>query len=346
MPALAQEQITWRFQSTWPTGEFHDYALDFARIVSDVTGGRLRIEMLPAGAVVPAFNVLDAVHRGTIDGSHNVCAYWVGKNAAYGLFGAGPSFGMDAHMLLGWMEYGGGKELYEELHRRVMKFNVEGFLYGPFPTQPLGWFRKEVKSPSDFAGLRYRSSGLAVDMFKAMGAEVISLPAGEILKGIRDKVIDAAEFATATSDRQLGLPSVLPVCMVQSYHQPFECFEVLVNADRFGALAPGMQVQVRAGVRAASADLWLKVMHRNSMDYQAMQTKDKVRMVPTPPEVLRAQLRAWDRVTAAKSIENRFFAKVVESQKQWAARVVPWHQEITVSGDMAQEHYFRMPAKK
>ena len=343
-PAAAQGQaqapVRWRFQSTWPPGEFHEYALDVARAINEMTTGRLHIEMLPAGAVVPAFSVLDAVHRGDIDGSHNVPAYWVGKNPAFGLFGAGPSFGMDAQMLLGWMDHGGGKDLYDELYQRVMKFNVQGFLYGSFPTQPLGWFRKDIRSPDDFKGLRYRTSGLAVDLFKAMGAEVISVPAAQILEAIRDKSIDAAEFATATADSELGLPGALPVYMVQSYHQPLECFELLINRSKFAALAPELQAMVRTGIRAATVSMWTKAMHRNAEDYQRIRGTRGVRSIRTPPAVLRAQLQAWDRVIAARSIDNPFFARIIESQKRWAVRVLAWHQDFTVRSDMAFEHHF------
>jgi TRAP-type mannitol/chloroaromatic compound transport system substrate-binding protein len=168
-PAIVRGQgapINLRFQSTWPTKDiFHEYALDFAKKVNDMSAGRLRIEVLPAGAVVKAFDLIDAVNKGVLDGGHGVAAYWYGKNSAYSLFGTGPSFGMDANMLLGWLHYGGGRELYNELQHKVMGFDVEGFLYGPMPTQPLGWFKKVVKGPEDFKGLKYRTVGLSFDVF-------------------------------------------------------------------------------------------------------------------------------------------------------------------------------------
>ncbi len=210
MIARAQTPVTFRFQSTWPTKDiFHEYALDYAKKVNDMSGGRLKIDVLPAGSVVKAFDLLDAVNKGTLDGGHGVSAYWYGKNSAYSLFGTGPSFGMDANMLLSWYEYGGGKQLYNDLHQNVMKFDVVGLLYGPMPTQPLGWFKKQVTSPNDFKGLKYRTVGLSVDVFKEMGSAVVSLPGGEIVPALDRGLIDAAEFNNASSDRLLGFPGRL-----------------------------------------------------------------------------------------------------------------------------------------
>ena len=107
-----------RWQSTWPAKDiFHEYALDFAKKVNDMTGGDLKIEVLPAGAVVPAFGLLDAVSKGTLDGGHGVLVYHYGKQNALALWGSGPAFGMDANMLLSWHKYGGGKELLEQALR-------------------------------------------------------------------------------------------------------------------------------------------------------------------------------------------------------------------------------------
>jgi TRAP-type mannitol/chloroaromatic compound transport system substrate-binding protein len=343
-PVVAHAQqapISFRFQSTWPTKDiFHEYAVDFAKRASEMSGGRLKIDVLPAGAVVKAFDLLDAVHKGTLDGGHGVAAYWYGKNSAYSLFGTGPSFGMDANMLLGWMEYGGGRDLYSELQQKVMKLNVEGFLYGPMPTQPLGWFKKQVTGPGDFKGLKYRTVGLSVDVFKEMGAAVVALPGAEIVPGLDRGLIDAAEFNNTSSDRLLGFPDVSKICMLQSYHQPIECFEILFNKTKYDALPADLKNIIRAAAHASSADMAWKAMARNSTDYYEMRDKQNVKFFRTPKEVLQAQLAAWDKVVAAKSAENPFFAKVVDSQRKWAQRVVGWSQDVMVPGDLAYQHFF------
>jgi TRAP-type mannitol/chloroaromatic compound transport system substrate-binding protein len=341
-PAIATAApITLRFQSTWPTKDiFHEYALDFAKKVNDMSGGRLRINVLPAGAVVKAFDLIDAVHRGTLDGGHGVSAYWYGKNSAYSLFGTGPSFGMDANMLLSWVEYGGGKELYDELQQKVMKLNVEGFLYGPMPTQPLGWFKREVKSADDLKNLKFRTVGLSIDVFKEMGAAVVALPGGEIVPALDRGLIEAAEFNNASSDRLLGFPDVSKICMLQSYHQPLECFEVLFNKKRYDALPNDLKAIIRYAAQASSADMSWKAVDRYSKDYEAMQEKQSVKFFKTPDEILQAQLKAWDTVIARKAAENPFFKKVMESQKKFAGRAVGWAQDTIVSPTIAYNHYF------
>jgi TRAP-type mannitol/chloroaromatic compound transport system substrate-binding protein len=352
-PAIVRAQsapVTLRFQSTWPTKDiFHEYALDFAKRVNDMSAGRLRIEVLPAGAVVKAFDLIDAVHKGVLDGGHGVAAYWYGKNTAYSLFGTGPSFGMDANMLLGWFHYGGGRALYDELQHKVMGFDVEGFLYGPMPTQPLGWFKQVIKGPEQFKGLKYRTVGLSIDVFREMGASVVALPGGEIVPGLERGLIDAAEFNNASSDRILGFPDVSKICMLQSYHQPLECFEILFSRKRYAALSQDLREVIANAATASSADMSWKAMHRYSSDYIEMRTKQNVRFFRTPNSVLQAQLNAWDRVVEQKSKENPLFAKILASQRAWAERVVNWSNDTIVPNSLAYAHYFQRkpaPAKK
>jgi TRAP-type mannitol/chloroaromatic compound transport system substrate-binding protein len=340
MIAKAAEATTLRLQSTWPTKDiFHEYALDFAKKLNDMTGGRLKIEVLPAGAVVKAFDLIDAVNKGTLDGGHGVAAYWYGKNSAYSLFGTGPSFGMDANMLLAWFEYGGGKQFYEDLHQNVMKFDIVGFIYGPMPTQPLGWFKKQVTSAADFKGLKYRTVGLSVAVFQEMGSAVVSLPGGEIVPALDRGLIDAAEFNNASSDRQLGFPDVSKICMLQSYHQPLECFEIMFNKKRYDALPADVKAIIVNAAQASSADMSWKAIDRYSKDYEAMKAGG-IKFFRTPKEILQAQLAAWDKVVAAKSAENPLFAKIIESQRKFAQRVVPWSDDTIVSNELAVQHYF------
>jgi TRAP-type mannitol/chloroaromatic compound transport system substrate-binding protein len=343
-PAIVRGQgapISLRFQSTWPTKDiFHEYALDFAKRVNDMSAGRLRIEVLPAGAVVKAFDLIDAVNKGVLDGGHGVSAYWYGKNTAYSLFGTGPSFGMDANMLLGWIHYGGGRQLYTELQQKVMGFDVEGFLYGPMPTQPLGWFKKVVKGPEDFKGLKYRTVGLSIDVFKEMGASVVALPGGEIVPGLDRGLIDAAEFNNASSDRVLGFPDVSKICMLQSYHQNAEQFEIMFNKARYDALPDKMKAIIDNAVEAASSDMSWKAVDRYSTDYAELQAKDRVRFFRTPDAVLKRQLEVYDEVVAKKSAENPLFKEILESQIAFARRATKWEQDTVVGRRMAYDHYF------
>ena len=341
MLAKAQGATSMRFQSTWPSKDiFHEYALDFAKKVNDMTGGDLKIEVLPAGSVVPAFGLLDAVSKGTLDGGHGVLGYHYGKQNALALWNSGPAFGMDANMLLSWHKYGGGKELLAKLYNSIGITTVQSFLYGPMATQPLGWFKKPVTKPEDFKGLKYRTNGLAIDLFTAMGAAVNALPGGEIVPAMDRGLLDAAEFNNATSDRLLGFPDVSKVCMLQSYHQSAETFEIMFNKPKYDALPEKMKAIIANAVEAASADMSWKAIDRYSKDYIELQVKDKVKFYKTPDTVLQVQLNLWDAILEKKSAENALFKEIVESQKTFAERAVKWDQDTLVSRRMAVSHFF------
>ena len=206
-----------------------------------MSGGRLKLDVLAAGAVVPAFQMAEAVHSGVLDAGHGVCAYWYGKHKAYSLFGTPPSFGWDAHGMLAWFYYGGGEALYKELVNDILKLNLIGFLYFPMPTQPLGWFKKEIKSGDDFKGMKYRTVGLSADLFKEMGAAVTILPGGEIVPAMDRGLLDAAEFNNPSSDILLGFPDVSKFYMMGSHHQQMESFEIIFNKAKFDALPAGAE---------------------------------------------------------------------------------------------------------
>jgi len=347
-PMISQSQSTQtlRFQSTWPAKDiFHEYALDFAKKVNDMTGGELKIEVLPAGAVVPAFGLLDAVSKGTLDGGHGVVVYHYGKNPALALWGSGPSFGMDANMLLSWHKYGGGKELLEELYK-IVGANVKSYVYGPMPSQPLGWFKKPITKTEDMKGLKYRTVGISIDMFTAMGVSVNALPGGEIIPAMDRGLLDAAEFNNASSDRLLGFPDVAKVCMLQSFHQNAEQFEILFNGSVYNGMAPKLRSILDYAVEASSADMSWKAVDRYSKDYSEMQTKQNVKFYKTPDSILRNQLKVFDEVVAKKSAENPLFKKIVDSQRVFAQRAVKWDLDTNTTRRMAYDHYFGAAAKK
>jgi TRAP-type mannitol/chloroaromatic compound transport system substrate-binding protein len=340
----AQGPTSFRWQSTWPAKDiFHEYANDFATKVNDMSGGDLKIEVLPAGAVVKAFDLIDAVSKGTLDGGHGVVAYWYGKNSAMALWGSGPAFGMDPNMLLAWHKYGGGKELLDEIYRGL-NLNVTSFLYGPMPTQPLGWFKKPITKPEDLKGLKYRTVGLSIDIFQALGAAVNALPGGEIVPAMDRGLLDAAEFNNATSDRILGFPDVSKICMLQSFHQSGEQFEILFNKQKYEALPGKLKAIIANAVEAASSDMSWKAIDRYSKDYIELQQKNGVKFYKTPDSVLQAQLRVWDEVVKKKSAENPLFAKVNDSMRTFAQRAARWQFDTNVNFRMAYNHFFSKKA--
>jgi TRAP-type mannitol/chloroaromatic compound transport system substrate-binding protein len=339
MTAVAQT-TTLRFQSTWPAKDiFHEYATDFAKKVNDMAGNRLKIEVLPAGAVVPAFQLLEGVAKGTLDGGHGVVAYHYGKNSALALWGSGPGFGMDPNMLLSWHYYGGGKALLDEIYKSL-SLEVVSFLYGPMPTQPFGWFKKPIANVNDIKGTKFRTVGLAVDMYTDMGAAVNPLPGGEIVPALDRGLIDGAEFNNASSDRLLGFPDVVKNCMLQSFHQSGEQFEILFNRAKYSALPADLKKTIDYAVEAASADMSWKAIDRNSKDYIELK-KAGVNFYKTPDAILRAQLASWDKIIDKKSAENALFKKVLESQKAFAQRAGSWQNDYMVDFKMAYNHYFR-----
>jgi TRAP-type mannitol/chloroaromatic compound transport system substrate-binding protein len=342
----AQGVTNMRWQSTWPTKDiFHEFALDFAHKVNDMTGGDLKIEVLPAGAVVPAFGVLDAVSKGTLDGAHGVLSYHYGKSNALALWGSSPAYGMDANMILAWHRYGGGKELLNKIYNSLGA-NVVSFPYGPMPTQPLGWYKKPVTKAEDFKGMKFRTVGISIDLFQGMGASVNALPGAEIVPAMDRGLIEAAEFNNASSDRALGFQDVSKVCMLQSYHQNGEQFEIIFNKTKFDTLPEKMRAIIAYAVDAASADMSWKAIDRYSKDYVELQTKEKVRFYRTPDSVLQKQLEIFDQVETKKSAEVPMFKEVAESQRAFAARAVKWDLDTNVGRRMAYNHYFAKPAAK
>jgi TRAP-type mannitol/chloroaromatic compound transport system substrate-binding protein len=340
MIATAQTPTQLRFQSTWPSKDiFHEYAGDFAKKVNDMTGGELKIEVLPAGSVVPAFGLLDAVSKGTLDGGHGVMGYNYGKQSAIALWTSGPVFGMDANMVLAWHKYGGGKELLVKLYSSIGA-NVVSFLTGPMPTQPLGWFKKPITKKDDLKGLKFRTNGLAIDLFTAMGAAVNALPGGEIVPAMDRGLLDGAEFNNATSDRLLGFPDVSKVCMLQSFHQSSEQFEITFNKTKYDALPAKMKAIIDNAVEAASADMSWKAIDRYSKDYGELQSKDGVKFYKTPDTLLQEQLKVWDEVVAKKGADNPLFREVEKSQRAFAARAMKWDMDTNNPRRMAYNHYF------
>ncbi|HEX4858281.1 MAG TPA: TRAP transporter substrate-binding protein [Usitatibacteraceae bacterium] len=344
-PMIATAQtVSFRFQSTWPAKDiFHEYANDFAKKVNDMAGGKLKIEVLPAGSVVKAFDLLDAVSKGTLDGGHGVVAYWYGKQQALALWGSGPAWGMDPNMVLAWHNYGGGRQILDDIYKSL-NLDVQSFIYGPMPTQPFGWFKKPVTKPADIKGIKFRTVGLAVDIYSDMGAAVNPLPGAEIVPALDRGLIDAAEFNNATSDRILGFPDVAKNCMLQSFHQASENFEILFNKTKYNALAPELKAIIDYAVQASSADMSWKAIDRYSKDYEELK-KAGIKFWKTPNAILQQQLVSWEKIVAKKEAENPTFKKVNDSMKAFAQRACAWQNDTLVDYKMAHSHLFAAKKK-
>ncbi|MPT23424.1 MAG: C4-dicarboxylate ABC transporter, partial [Starkeya sp.] len=212
-------------------------------------------------------------------------------------------------------------------------------LSGPMPSQPLGWFKKEITGPDDMKGMKYRTVGLGADLFKEFGAAVTIVPGGEIVPAIDRGLLDGAEFNNPSSDLVLGFPDVAKVYMLGSYHQALECFEILFNKTKFDGLPKDVQEILRGASDATSSTMMWKAQDRYSKDLAAIKARG-VKVLQTPRSVLEAQLKAWDVVIANLSADP-VFKKVVESQKEWAKRIVGFRLEYEPDSKFAYDHFFK-----
>jgi TRAP-type mannitol/chloroaromatic compound transport system substrate-binding protein len=304
-----------------------------------MSGGRLKIDLLPAGAVVKAFQVMDAVNDGLIDAAHTVPVYWYGKNKAASLFGTGPVFGGSATTMLAWFNTGGGKELYQELTQDIMKMNVVGFLGFPMFAQPFGWFKKPVSAAAELNGFKYRTVGLAADLMQKMGMSVAQLPGGEIVPAMERGVIDAFEFNNPSSDSRFGAQDVAKYYYLSSYHQASESFEFLFNKDFYDDLDDDLKAILHYAVEAASTSNTATAMDNYSKDLQTLQTKDGVNVERTSKDILAAQLKAWDEIIPELE-KDAFMKKVLDSQRAWVERVVYYELMNAPDYALAYNHYF------
>ncbi|WP_084409030.1 TRAP transporter substrate-binding protein [Fulvimarina manganoxydans] len=337
---LAQSPVVVKMQTSWPASDiWMDMARQYVERVEKMSGGRIKVDLLPAGAVVAAFQVMDAVNDGVIDAAHSVSAYWYGKNKAASLFGTGPVFGGNPTTMLSWFYQGGGRELYRELTQDNMGLNVVGLLGFPMPAQPFGWFTNPISGVSDINGLKYRTVGLAADLMQSMGMSVAQLPGGEIVPAMERGVIDAFEFNNPSSDMRFGAQDVAKNYYLGSYHQASEAFEFLFNKDFMDDLDDDLRAIMEHGVEAASTANTAFALDNYSADLQKLQNESGVNVQQTPQDILEAQLDAWsEMITELES--DPFIKKVLDSQREWVERVT--YYELLNSPDyrLAYNHFF------
>jgi len=341
MISVAQSPVVIKMQGAWGAKDiFNEMAEEYVKRVNEMAGGRLRIDYLVAGAIVKPFEVMDATSKGVLDACHSVPVYWYGKSKVASLFGSGPINGCDAHQTLAWIYRGGGLALYNELLAKL-ELDVVGFFALPMPTQPLGWFKKPITSAAGLKGLKYRTVGLAADLFQEMGTKVTQLPGGEIMPAIEKGLIDAFEFNNPTSDMRFGAQDAIKNYMMGSYHQAMEFFEININKKKWNALPKDLQAILQYAAEAASSANYWTAMDNYSRDLQELVGKHKVNVIRTPKSIFVEQLKAWDVITARLSAEDPFFKKVVDSQRAWAKRVAYYHFLNDADYRSGYEHIFK-----
>ncbi|HXH84964.1 MAG TPA: TRAP transporter substrate-binding protein [Candidatus Tectomicrobia bacterium] len=348
LPGAAQapsnRTMQWKMQSSWPAADFHQVnPKGLVEKIAEMSGGRLKIELHPAGAVVSSFEVLDAVNRGLLDAGHSWPGFWTGKHPAATLFGSAPGgpYGMNAEDYLGWIYLGGGLELYNELIQKELKSNVVVFpTFGETP-EPQGWFRKPIKSIADLKGVKFRATGLSAEVFREMGMTVVSVAPGEIVPALERGVVDAAEFSDPSADMAIGLHHVRKFYHMPGIHQPTGIMEMQINKGRWDELPDDLKAIIKYAAMAEALHYTVKMLDRNSQDLLTLVTKQGVTVVETPKDVMNEILKAWDRVAERKVKENPFFAKVLESQKTWAQRVVPYRRCCHPPYELAADYYWK-----
>ena len=339
MISVAQSPIVLKMQGSWGANEiFTDMAKQYVERVNEMAGGRLRIEYLPAGAVVKPFEIIDAVSKGVLDAGHHVSAYWYGKNKSAALFGTSPVSGATPEIGLTWIHKGGGQQLWDKLTAKL-DLNVVGFFTFPMPCQPLGWFKKTPpKKAADLKGFKYRTVGLAADMLQEMGMAVAQLPGGEIVPAMQRGVIDAFEFNNPTADLRFGAQDVAKYYSMGSYHQAQEFFEIVFNKTKYNALPADLKAILKYAAEAASLANTALAHDQYSKDLQELITKHKVQVSRTTTDVYKGQLAAWDKITPKLEKEVDMFKEINDSFKAWSRRVGFYHFTNEADYKLAYEH--------
>jgi len=344
MPSIAKAATTLKVQAAWGGGIFLENAQAYVKRVNEMSGGALKIDLLAVNSVVKTSQMQDAVHRGVLDGAHYVPAYWYSKAASASLFGTGPCWGWSAQELLGWIHYGGGRELYNELMGNL-GLTLVGFFNSPMPAQPLGWFKEQIKKSSQMKGLKYRTVGLAADVLGEMGMSVVQLPGGEIQPAMKSGLIDAAEFNNPTSDSDFGMQDVSKHYHLASFHQSQEAFEIAFNKAKFDGLAPELQKILEYASEAENSNFYWGNTLSYADDLVKLKNKLGVNIYRTPDSIMAAQLKAWDVIVDKFNKADPFFKKVVISQKAYAKKVMAYLLLNSPDYGMAYRHYFGEPAK-
>jgi len=344
MPSIAKAATTLKVQAAWGGGIFLKNAQDYVKRVNEMSGGALKIDLLAVNSVVKTSQMQDAVHRGVLDGAHYVPAYWYSKAASASLFGTGPCWGWSAQELLGWIHYGGGRELYNEL-MGMLGLNLVGFFNSPMPAQPLGWFKEQIKQSSQMKGLKYRTVGLAADVLGEMGMSVVQLPGGEIQPAMKSGLIDAAEFNNPTSDSDFGMQDVSKHYHLASFHQSQEAFEIAFNKKTFDGLAPELQKILEYASEAENSNFYWGNTLSYADDLVKLKNKLGVNVYRTPDSVMQDQLKAWDTIVDKFNKKDPFFKKVVKSQKEYAKKVMAYLLLNSPDYGMAYRHHFGEPTK-
>jgi TRAP-type mannitol/chloroaromatic compound transport system substrate-binding protein len=342
-PAAQAQTKTLKMQASWPAAQtIYDNFTQFANRVDVLSGGRVKIETMPGGQVVPPFEVLDASHKKVIDGHHSWPGYWVGKNKAAILFSGGPGgpLGMDHMDYMGWMWHGGGQQLFNKFYQETLKLNVVVFPILPSAPQALGWFKKPIESLADFKGQKCRQTGIAAEIFNEMGMRTVNMPGGEIMPAAERGTIDCAEWVGGIEDLRFGFHSLWKYHYAPSMHEPVTVGELVINRDVWNSLQPIDQEIIRSASIETMFVWWAKWQRQNAEALEEMRTKHNVNVRETPAEIHKEVLQAWDKIATREAGTNPAFKEAWESLQKWASVSVPAKRFYFPAYSVAADHYW------
>jgi TRAP-type mannitol/chloroaromatic compound transport system substrate-binding protein len=345
--ASAQSVTKLRFESAFPASSlFFENSKYFTERVKALSGGRLMIEMLPPGAVVPPFELLDAVHKGVLDGAHTAAAYWLGKHRAATLFGPAPGgpYGFDMLDYMGWIHEGGGLELYQEFYQKELQRNVVVMPMTSGGPQILGWFKKPIKNWDDLKGRKCRETGMTAEVFSKSGMNTVNMPGGEIVPSGQRGVIECAEWVGPAEDMRIGFQSVWKYAYTPSFHEPATVVELMINGDVWKKLPNDLQEIIKTAAMEATLRSQLVTNKSNADAMKELKEKHGVRIERTPPDILRKTLEIWDQIAKEEAAKNPFFKRVLDSQRAFASKVVPARRDVYAPYEVGADYYW--PEKK
>jgi TRAP-type mannitol/chloroaromatic compound transport system substrate-binding protein len=340
-PATAQTPIKWKVQTAWPTGTFPDDAAKLlAQTIDKNSGGRLKLELSPAGAVVPPFEIQDAVNRGVLDAGHTTPGYIVGKLKAFGPLTHGPLFGMDFIDYYGWYWDGGGHELLNEAYQQKLKMSVVSFQVHPEGPQAMGWFKKEIRSFNDIKGQRYRIYAAGAEVYSKLGIASVVLAGGEIVPALERGAIDGAEWINCSDDKILGIDKVAKYHYAPGMHEPTTVGEFIINKAKWDALPPDLKEIVKTSIQASYWNHFVRFQVKTAKACQDLLAAG-VKIIKTTDELNKAFLRAYDEIWLAEAAKDDFYKKVIDSQKKYSELVVPYRLSYWPNYSFIAEHYYK-----
>jgi len=346
--AAGQAPKVIKLQSVSPSGSLsYEYVLLLGDRVNKLSGGKLKLDVVPAGAIVPPLESLDAVSRGVLDACLSAPAWWSGKNKAAALFAAAPGgpFGFDLWDYHGWLFNGGGMELWRELYQDVLKRDVVPFQCLSIANQIFGWFKKPIKGLADLKDRKCRMGGLTGDIYQGLGMKSLMIPTGEIIPAAERGIVECAELIGFADDMKMGFHQVWKYVYSPGVHEPNCVCEVLINKKVWDKLAPEHQEIIKTATTEVTFISQTEVIRKNAIALKELQEKHGVHVETTPREILEKVLELWDKMVKEESAKNPIFKKIIDSQRAYAQLVVPAHQQYIPDYSITANHYFPVKGK-